>query len=95
MSDPDYDKIVKMLVYELKAMLIPELANLMGSGPEGWMTTSDLAAHLKVCEDTIRTWAKQGCPHIRAAKGSHRFLQSQVVAWLQSPAKELQGSNPR
>jgi excisionase family DNA binding protein len=81
----EYEKIALMFVSELKAMLIPELINLIGHGPEPYMTTPELAAYLKVSEDTIRDWANErGCPHLRVSKGAHRFRVTEVVAWLQS-----------
>lgn len=85
LADADYEKIALMFVSQLKEMLIPELANLLGLGPEQFLTTTELSALLKVSEDTIRDWANaKGCPHLRVSKGAHRFRISEVVAWLQS-----------
>lgn len=80
MDEAVAEKIVKMLVAELTE----SLAEIMGRGDPEFLSTTGLAMTLKVCEDTVRTWAKEGCPHIRVSKGALRFKLSHVISWLGS-----------
>jgi len=70
--------ISRVLAGALKELLGPHPA------PEPFVTTTELAGLLKSSAKTIRDWAKEGCPHIRVGKDSHRFRVSEVVSWLQS-----------
>ncbi|HEY0466912.1 MAG TPA: helix-turn-helix domain-containing protein [Polyangiaceae bacterium] len=78
------EKIVLMLVAEVTERVTANLAQLLGQGPEQFLTTTELAAVLKSSPKTIRAWAKEGCPHVRVGKDAHRFRLTEVVSWLQS-----------
>ena len=46
--------------------------------PEKWVNLEDIAAHLSVSEDTVRTWVKEGkLPFYRAGK-RYKFKISEV-----------------
>ena len=50
--------------------------------PEKWENLEDIAAHLSVSEDTVRTWVKEGkLPFYRAGK-RYKFKISEVDEWV-------------
>lgn len=48
---------------------------------EQYVTLQELAAELRVSENTIRRWVKAGCPHERWGLRILRFQPSRVKAW--------------
>jgi len=49
---------------------------------EKWVNLEDIAKHLSVSEDTIRTWLKEGkLPVYRAGK-RYKFKISEVDEWV-------------
>ncbi len=56
-----------------------EPVNLM---PEKWVNLRDIAVHLSMSEDTVRTWVKEGkLPYYRAGK-RYKFKISEVDKWI-------------
>ena len=52
--------------------------------PEIWVNLEDIAEHLSVSTDTVRTWIKNGkLPFYRAGK-RYKFKISEVDEWLRS-----------
>lgn len=52
--------------------------------PEKWVNLEDIAEHLSVSNDTVRTWIKNGkLPFYRAGK-RYKFKISEVDEWLRS-----------
>ena len=52
--------------------------------PEKWVNLEDIAEHLSVSTDTVRTWIKNGkLPFYRAGKRD-KFKISEVDEWLRS-----------
>lgn len=50
--------------------------------PEKWVNLEDIAKHLSVSEDTVRTWIKSGkLPFSRAGK-RYKFKISEVDEWV-------------
>ena len=50
--------------------------------PEKWVNLEDIAEHLSVSKDTIRTWVKEGkLPVYRAGK-QYKFKISEVDEWV-------------
>ncbi|MCU6734073.1 helix-turn-helix domain-containing protein [Diplocloster agilis] len=50
--------------------------------PEKWVNLEDIAEHLSVSTDTVRTWIKNGkLPFYRAGK-RYKFKISEVDEWL-------------
>lgn len=50
--------------------------------PEKWVNLEDIAEHLSVSEDTIRTWIKSGkLPFSRAGK-RYKFKISEIDEWV-------------
>jgi excisionase family DNA binding protein len=50
--------------------------------PEKWVNLEDIAVHLSMSEDTVRTWVKEGkLPFYRAGK-RYKFKISEVDAWV-------------
>jgi len=50
--------------------------------PEKWVNLEDIATHLSVSEDTVRTWVKEGkLPLYRAGK-RYKFKISEVDQWV-------------
>lgn len=50
--------------------------------PEKWVNLEDIAKHLSVSEDTVRTWIKDGkLPFSRAGK-RYKFKISEVDEWV-------------
>lgn len=51
---------------------------------EKWVNLEDIAEHLSVSTDTVRTWIKNGkLPFYRAGK-RYKFKISEVDEWLRS-----------
>lgn len=49
---------------------------------EKWVNLEDIAIHLSVSQDTIRTWIKEGkLPFYRAGK-RYRFKISEIDEWV-------------
>lgn len=56
-----------------------EIENAM---PEKWVNLEDIAVHLSLSEDTVRTWVKEGkLPVYRAGK-RYKFKISEVDEWV-------------
>lgn len=52
--------------------------------PEKWVNLEDIAIHLSMSEDTVRTWVKDGkLPFYRAGK-RYKFKISEVDEWIRS-----------
>lgn len=50
--------------------------------PEKWVNLEDIAVHLSLSEDTVRTWVKDGkLPFCRAGK-RYKFKISEVDEWV-------------
>ena len=50
--------------------------------PEKWVNLEDIAEHLSLSEDTVRTWVKEGkLPFYRAGK-RYKFKISEVDKWV-------------
>jgi len=50
--------------------------------PEKWVNLEDIAVHLSVSDDTVRTWIKEGkLPYSRAGK-RYKFKISEVDTWV-------------
>ena len=50
--------------------------------PEKWVNLEDIAKHLSISEDTVRTWIKNGnLPVYRAGK-RYKFKISEVDEWV-------------
>lgn len=50
--------------------------------PEKWVNLEDIAAHLSVSDDTVRTWVKDGkLPFYRAGK-RYKFKITEVDKWV-------------
>lgn len=50
--------------------------------PEKWVNLRDIAVHLSMSEDTVRTWVKEGkLPYYRAGK-RYKFKISEVDKWI-------------
>ena len=51
---------------------------------EKWVNLKDIAEHLSVSQDTVRTWIKEGkLPFDKAGK-SYKFKISEVDDWVRS-----------
>jgi putative transcriptional regulator len=49
---------------------------------EKWVNLKDIAEHLSVSQDTVRTWIKEGkLPFYKAGK-SYKFKISEVDEWV-------------
>jgi excisionase family DNA binding protein len=52
------------------------------TNPEKWVNLEDIAVHLSLSEDTVRTWLKEDkLPFYRAGK-RYKFKISEVDAWV-------------
>lgn len=50
--------------------------------PEKWVNLEDIAIHLSMSEDTVRTWVKEGkLPFYRVGK-RYKFKISEVDEWV-------------
>jgi excisionase family DNA binding protein len=50
--------------------------------PEKWVNLEDIAVHLSVSEDTVRTWIKEGkTPYSRIGK-RYKFKISEIDEWV-------------
>lgn len=79
---PLADAVAAALLPKLKEELRDLLEGF--SPPEQRLSTDDLASVLKTSPATIRDWARAGCPHVRVGKGAHRWVLTEVEAWLSS-----------
>lgn len=49
---------------------------------EKWVNLEDVAKHLSISQDTVRTWIKEGkLPYYRAGKG-YKFKISEIDEWV-------------
>lgn len=56
--------------------------NITENTAEKWVNLEDIAEHLSVSPDTVRTWIRNGkLPFYRAGK-RYKFKISEVDAWL-------------
>lgn len=52
--------------------------------PEKWVNLEDIAIHLSMSEDTVRTWIKEGkLPFYRVGK-RYKFKISEVDKWIRT-----------
>jgi excisionase family DNA binding protein len=52
--------------------------------PEKWVNLEDIAIHLSMSEDTVRTWIKEGkLPFCRVGK-RYKFKISEVDEWIRT-----------
>lgn len=52
--------------------------------PEKWVNLEDIAIHLSMSEDTVRTWIKEGkLPFYRVGK-RYKFKISEVDDWIRA-----------
>lgn len=52
------------------------------AAPEKWVNLEDIAEHLSLSTDTVRTWVKEGkLPVYRAGK-RYKFKISEVDEWV-------------
>ena len=59
-----------------------EIENVMQEAAEKWVNLEDIAEHLSVSADTVRTWIKNGkLPEYRAGK-RYKFKISEVDEWV-------------
>ena len=59
-----------------------EIENVAQETTEKWVNLEDIAEHLSVSADTVRSWIKSGkLPVYRAGKG-YKFKISEVDEWL-------------
>ena len=49
---------------------------------EKWVNLEDIAEHLSVSKDTVRTWMKEGKLPIYKAGKRYKFKISEVDTWL-------------
>lgn len=57
--------------------------------PEKWVNLEDIAIHLSVSEDTVRTWVKNGkIPFYRAGK-RYKFKISEVDEWVREGKSKI------
>lgn len=52
-----------------------------------WLTADELAAVYKIKKPTVRTWTRQGMPHLRCGR-LVRFDAQQVQDWLAQKQQE-------
>ena len=49
---------------------------------EKWVNLEDVAKHLSISQDTVRTWIKEGkLPYYRAGK-TYKFKISEIDEWV-------------
>ena len=59
-----------------------EIENVMQEAAEKWVNLEDIAEHLSVSADTVRTWIKNGkLPVYRAGK-RYKFKISEFDEWV-------------
>jgi len=89
---PLADAVAEALLPKLREELRALLEGF--SPPEQRLSTDDLASVLKTSPATIRDWGVEGCPHVRVGKGAHRWVLSEVEAWLGTRSVGLPMGDP-
>lgn len=51
------------------------------------LTTQELCEFLKIHENTVYQFIKDGIPNVRIGKKSYRFDKEEVLEWLRERAK--------
>ena len=51
---------------------------------ERWVSLEDIAGHLDVSKDTIRSWIKKGTIPYHKVGRQYKFRVSEVDAWVES-----------
>jgi len=71
-----------VLVYPVENRRIPMNNEPKNAVPEKWVNLEDIAKHLSLSEDTVRTWIKENkLPYYRAGK-RYKFKISEVDEWV-------------
>ena len=52
------------------------------AAPEKWVNLEDIAEHLSLSTDTVRTWAKKGKPPVYRAGKRYKFKITEVDEWV-------------
>jgi len=52
------------------------------SPPEKWVNLEDIADHLSLSEDTVRTWVRDGKLPVYKAGKRYKFKISEVDQWV-------------
>jgi len=55
-----------------------------GALPEKWVNLEDIAEHLSVSIDTVRTWVRSGKIPVSRAGKRYKFKISEVDEWVRS-----------
>ena len=55
-----------------------------GGLPEKWVNLEDIAEHLSVSEDTVRTWIRNKKIPVSRAGKRYKFKISEVDEWVRS-----------
>lgn len=50
--------------------------------PEKWSSIEDIAQHLKIHKDTVRSWIRQGEIPVHKVGRQYRFRISEVDEWV-------------
>ena len=50
--------------------------------PEKWVNLEDIAEHLSLSQDTVRTWLKEGKLPVYRAGQRYKFKISEVDEWV-------------
>ena len=61
---------------------------------EQLLTTGELADLLRVHENSVLAYVKQGMPHIRVSPRVFRFDRSSVMAWLEKQTAAAMSAEP-
>ena len=51
---------------------------------EKWVNLEDVAVHLSLSQDTVRTWIKEGKLPFYKAGGRYKFKISEVDEWVRT-----------
>ncbi len=62
-----------------------EVASRLRGAHTGRLTTTQLSRAVNAHPQTVRAWAKRGCPHLMVGR-SPRFLLVEVETWLAEQA---------
>lgn len=57
------------------------------------LTVNDVASLLKIKPSTIYAWAEQGKIPVRKLNGSLRFVEHEIMAWMDSCKPRSEGYN--